>query len=349
MECEPNVHTGRYSKYSFFRKWADEAKKYKKKNKKLQKELSELKKELSDYKNTLNDKTKYSYVITETSKCVRCKKEKSWRHFYFDRKKPNYLEYSCISCKTKGKRETRKVTKNINPVNPYKKLLEDDLNQIRLLKHLFKHINSCCKVILQPKKTDIKYYSCVKHRRTYVKKIGHKCNCYACYSYLTDNIKRGVSNLLGIATCKVCDKEYSIFNYYASHGYCSLECKEESISITKRQHKRKQRLKRKNIYKKLKEEGRYERIDRRVLLKKQKHRCNYCNKKVQTEITNRHDSAHIDHIQPLSKGGSHLYKNVQILCFDCNVIKSDITDENTLSKLKKNKQILKRTNNKKYK
>jgi 5-methylcytosine-specific restriction endonuclease McrA len=43
--------------------------------------------------------------------------------------------------------------------------------------------------------------------------------------------------------------------------------------------------------------------------------CTYCN----TELTS--DNTHIDHIHPLSKGGSHSIDNVTLACKDCNLKK----------------------------
>ena len=51
------------------------------------------------------------------------------------------------------------------------------------------------------------------------------------------------------------------------------------------------------------------------LLKLQKGRCIYCDSEIKTKY-------HLDHIVPLSKGGAHERRNVQLLCPTCNVRKS---------------------------
>lgn len=54
------------------------------------------------------------------------------------------------------------------------------------------------------------------------------------------------------------------------------------------------------------------------VFKRDKWRCRMCNKKVQNKIALKPDSAELDHIVPLSKGGVHTYSNVQCLCRQCN-------------------------------
>lgn len=45
-------------------------------------------------------------------------------------------------------------------------------------------------------------------------------------------------------------------------------------------------------------------------------RCHYCKKSL-------HSKFHIDHIQPLAKGGSDSRKNIQLLCPQCNLQKKE--------------------------
>lgn len=49
-------------------------------------------------------------------------------------------------------------------------------------------------------------------------------------------------------------------------------------------------------------------------------RCVYCGKSPSTDIGTK---LHIDHILPFSKGGKSIIENLQILCFDCNLGKSN--------------------------
>lgn len=47
--------------------------------------------------------------------------------------------------------------------------------------------------------------------------------------------------------------------------------------------------------------------------------CAYCGKRVYREVNNTHNSkATIDHIVPLSKGGTNAQYNLVLSCFECN-------------------------------
>jgi 5-methylcytosine-specific restriction endonuclease McrA len=55
------------------------------------------------------------------------------------------------------------------------------------------------------------------------------------------------------------------------------------------------------------------------LLLRQRGKCAICTKKLKTEG---HEKFHIDHIQPISKGGSNWITNIQLACQPCNLKKS---------------------------
>ena len=82
--------------------------------------------------------------------------------------------------------------------------------------------------------------------------------------------------------------------------------KENPIANRARQSKRRARIK--------KCEGSFYSYDVETLLKMQKGRCAFCNKEVKRKY-------HIDHIYPISLGGSNTKENLQILCPSCNLSK----------------------------
>lgn len=67
-------------------------------------------------------------------------------------------------------------------------------------------------------------------------------------------------------------------------------------------------------------EGRHTRDDIADLMRLQKGRCAYCEKKLKQDY-------HVDHIVPISKGGSNNKRNLAISCVECNLKKGSKTPE----------------------
>lgn len=66
--------------------------------------------------------------------------------------------------------------------------------------------------------------------------------------------------------------------------------------------------------------GKYTGAEILKLLVTQKSKCVYCKSKL---IVNSANSYHIDHINPLNKGGTNAISNIQLLCPKCNLQKHD--------------------------
>lgn len=57
-------------------------------------------------------------------------------------------------------------------------------------------------------------------------------------------------------------------------------------------------------------------------------RCYYCNKRVLRDLPQHHpNKATIDHILPVSKGGTHALVNLVICCYPCNQEKDNMIYE----------------------
>ncbi len=60
-----------------------------------------------------------------------------------------------------------------------------------------------------------------------------------------------------------------------------------------------------------------QKIDRDEIFIRDKWRCHICKQQVR-DIPNHPREATLDHVIPLSKGGSHTYKNLKTCCRKCN-------------------------------
>lgn len=88
----------------------------------------------------------------------------------------------------------------------------------------------------------------------------------------------------------------------------------ERVADYKRSHPEKVRVW--NANRRLKELGRIDANTIKVLLAAQRRRCAACRCQLQRQQT------HLDHIEPISKGGAHTRSNVQLLCKRCNLHKA---------------------------
>jgi hypothetical protein len=74
----------------------------------------------------------------------------------------------------------------------------------------------------------------------------------------------------------------------------------------------------------------YEPIKTREVFERDKYRCQLCNRMTDRTKRGPHPrSPSLDHIVPLSKGGGHVWGNVQCACFECNTRKSNRVEQET--------------------
>lgn len=114
--------------------------------------------------------------------------------------------------------------------------------------------------------------------------------------------------------CTVCGKEYeTIMNY--NHECCSKRCRNQLARIDRNRR-----------YKQLKEKGQFDNsVTLENVFNKFNGVCQCCNRNLTFECDcNDNNYPSIDHIKPLSKGGTHTWENVQLLCRGCNIEKSNL-------------------------
>lgn len=172
--------------------------------------------------------------------------------------------------------------------------------------------------------------------RLYGDKICEKCKISKRYTAAYDFISK----------CRHCNIEFGIDVKLRNIGiihhlnnYCSIECNQQSKKITYKKNAKICRQKRNELYGRIREDkqwakiygNKYEPIIRRIVFRKHNYTCTSCGVKClhpNKENYNQSNAATLDHIIPKSKGGSHTYDNVTLLCRSCNTIKGDkiVTD-----------------------
>ena len=121
--------------------------------------------------------------------------------------------------------------------------------------------------------------------------------------------------------CVECGELYDAVNVIQKH--CSIECSNKSINRKKELIKRK----------KIKENGKIDwDISLTKLIKRDKNICHICGGKCNKEDYIKNEQGHfiagkdypsIDHVIPVSRGGTHTWNNVKLAHHYCNSIKSD--------------------------
>jgi 5-methylcytosine-specific restriction endonuclease McrA len=130
--------------------------------------------------------------------------------------------------------------------------------------------------------------------------------------------------------CDNCNKEYTLFERGGCRvnpqsktltKYCSKECKKTLTEQVKKEEKARtsqtRRARKKSVIS--------EPIWRKKVFERDNYKCYICGCKVylHKQLTFAKDKATLDHIIPLSKGGSHTYGNIKTACGLCNSYKCD--------------------------
>lgn len=125
-----------------------------------------------------------------------------------------------------------------------------------------------------------------------------------------------------IVTCKFCKKEFRKKTSNAGK-YCSRDCFLKHIGASKWESK--QKIRDISHIRRAKEMGvAYEYFDVESIFDRDNWTCKLCGCKVNKfEAYPSNQSASLDHIVPLSKGGTHTPGNVQLAHLICNLKKSD--------------------------
>jgi len=122
--------------------------------------------------------------------------------------------------------------------------------------------------------------------------------------------------------CKQCGTKYHFTMYWRNTSACSEECLSKRKRDIIKRCRRNKKKKFGNHKKRAKYYGvEYEPVNRLKVYKRDNWTCISCGVKVERTKEYAPHQASIDHIIPVSKGGSHTYDNVQTMCVTCNTLK----------------------------
>ena len=235
-------------------------------------------------------RTRKDGTETRKAKCHKCKEA-----VYIESKREKQRLYA----KTKKRKEAvNNSNKKYRSTKKYKQLIEARAKRKELIKRWEQRREEVRRIDYLPLFDIDKTWREVK--RFFIKRDNPKC------------------------ICNECGTKYHFTMYWRNTSACSEECLSKRKRDIKKRGRRKAKIKYGNHKKRAEYYGvDYEPVNRLDIFHRDNWTCVCCGVKV--EITKEYASyqATIDHIIPVSKGGSHTYENIQTMCMNCNALKGD--------------------------
>ena len=235
-------------------------------------------------------RTRKDGTETRKAKCHKCKEA-----VYIESKRERQRLYAKTN---KRKEAINKGVRKYKNTDKYKKLIEAHAKRKELIKRWEQRREEVRRIDYLPLFDIDKTWREVK--RFFIKRDNPKC------------------------ICKQCGTKYHFTMYWRNTSACSEECLSKRKRDIKKRGRRKAKIKYGNHKKRAEYYGvDYEPVNRLDIFHRDNWTCVCCGVKV--EITKEYapHQATIDHIIPVSKGGSHTYENIQTMCMNCNALKGD--------------------------
>lgn len=150
-----------------------------------------------------------------------------------------------------------------------------------------------------------------------------------------------IKTIDNVHVCKECGKEYTLreymestgIKYYRNSGYCSAECRKKALNRSVHESRKRRGVPENHRQRARKYGCAYDpSVTLKKLIKRDGLRCAICGE--MCDLSDRGYSKYsgpmypsIDHIVPMSKGGGHVWNNVQVAHIICNSEKGDNTQE----------------------
>lgn len=257
-------------------------------------------------------------IINDSEKqCTKCKEVLSLDKFLkYKRRNKHAISHECIECKRKRQRGKTGQKQRIKYGAEYMKnaWFKSQVKNGKMFEHNGKYFSIGIK-------TDLHRNFCRFCTKSWLDKkpmIYCSTDCANMGDLASRRLKFFLRRINGIKsnyTEKNCINCNALFK---SPGKRCKQCSDlnkklnEKIANDKTKARRRARM-----------EIKADRINAYSIFKKDEWTCRICNKNVQKVNIYANDAAELDHIIPISKGGTHTLDNVQTLCRECNQFKSD--------------------------
>jgi 5-methylcytosine-specific restriction endonuclease McrA len=175
--------------------------------------------------------------------------------------------------------------------------------------HYKKHLRSGYRIV-----------ACQNCRKMFKPKNINSTHCSRECELETGRKKEWLKRRGQVVSCVACGARFCNLNGYGRYNACSELCaRERDARQTKKMksaRKARERGAKSTIYL----------VDPLLVLQRDEWKCRACGCDTPPDLrgTNDDNAPEIDHIWPLSKGGSHTYRNLQTLCRLCNLLKADM-------------------------
>jgi len=253
--------------------------------------------------------------------CSICKIEKDINLFEADKRKPHGKAYKCKECRNKRDRKRNKIKRTNDKEwrDRYNKYHSNYKNKNKKTWQQKRYQDKFNKAVENNAQSSIyirKCNDCGKYDVLRKEPEVNKCYCRRCY-YKYRTLGSSI-NKITIIKCIDCSVNFNSLNGRIRCKRCKLihlrKLRRLYRSIHGSRSTHRKRAKYFGVF--------YEPISRKKVFDRDDWQCNICGIDVIKEPL-KYNSGELDHIVPISKGGSHSYLNVQCLCRRCNNLKGD--------------------------
>ena len=250
----------------------------------------------------------YGLIKDDHRTCTKCNKTKHYTEYtFFKGKHFTDMSSQCAECKRKRDRERRRNQsdeRRLISLETAKRYRQTDKYKVRYCKGssivYFIKCHCCDKYITKRKKRNTRWFCSNTCKDKHIEGI--------------ENRKQKSYKPNRTIPCNQCNE---LFIAKTGHNKRCDECVVDNAKAARKAAKIRRNNRKKGV------NGKVHRIWRKKVSAKTNYCCSICKIKTQRDDIYADNAGELDHIMPLSKGGTHTYDNVQLLCRACNQLKLD--------------------------